>query len=177
MAIPGDKNSAWCSVVPRNFEYSTCVFCCKNLEQMHFIWVSMYLTLKQYLRTLFLRLLLKTVKRHFTWSSEPREGPAVFKAKAVTSFLGDFSPAGDCCCCCCCCCVDVLLFGFVFFFCRKHNYDTELPAARLTLVLKELFFWGGSTQKKIRRVCMGFSKNNWATISETICSEMLIIGK
>ena len=35
----------------------------------------------------------------------------------------------------------------------------------------------GSTQKKIRRVCMEFSDYNWATISETICPEMLIFGK
>ena len=38
----------------------------------------------------------------------------------------------------------------------------------------ELFF--GSTPK-IRRVCMEFSEHNWATISETICREMLIFGK
>ena len=35
----------------------------------------------------------------------------------------------------------------------------------------------GSTQKKIRRVCIEFSKHNWATISVTICPEMLIFGK
>ena len=35
----------------------------------------------------------------------------------------------------------------------------------------------GSTPKKFRRVCMEFSKHNWATISETICPEMLIFGK
>ena len=68
-------------------------------------------------------------------------------------------------------------FVLFFFFCRKHNYDTELPAARLTLYSKNYFLGGGSTQKKIRRVCMGFSKHNWATISGTICPEMLIFGK
>ena len=36
---------------------------------------------------------------------------------------------------------------------------------------------GGSTPKKFRRVCMEFSKHNWATISETIRPEMLIFGK
>ena len=35
----------------------------------------------------------------------------------------------------------------------------------------------GSTPKKFRRVCMEFSKHNWATISATICPEMLIFGK
>ena len=35
----------------------------------------------------------------------------------------------------------------------------------------------GSTPKKFRRVCIEFSKHNWATISETICPEMLIFGK
>ena len=34
-----------------------------------------------------------------------------------------------------------------------------------------------STQKTFRRVCMEFSKHHWATISETICPEMLIFGK
>ena len=103
------KNSAWCSVVPCNFDYSTCVFCCKNLEKMHFIWMSTYLALKHYLRTLFY---VSFWRRdcHFTWSSEPREGLAVFKTKAVTLFLSYFSPAVACCCCCC---VDVL---FLFFF-------------------------------------------------------------
>ena len=32
-------------------------------------------------------------------------------------------------------------------------------------------------EKKFRSVCMEFSKHNWATISETICPEMLIFGK
>ena len=31
--------------------------------------------------------------------------------------------------------------------------------------------------KNFRRVCMEFSKHNWATISETICPEMLIFSK
>ena len=45
---------------------------------------------------------------------------------------------------------------FCFFFCRKHNYDTELPAARLTLVLKELFFGGGRPKKKLEGFVWGF---------------------
>ena len=36
---------------------------------------------------------------------------------------------------------------------------------------------GGVDAKKFRRVCMEFSKNNWAMISETICPKMLIFGK
>ena len=176
MAIPGDKNSAWCSVVPRNFEYSTCVFCCKNLEQMHFIWVSMYLTLKQYLTTLFLRLLLKTGTPFYVVIRATRRSSR-FQGKGC-NFISRWLQS--------CrwlllllvllCWCPVVLFCF-FFFCRKHNYDTELPAARLTLYSKNYFFGGGSTQKKIRRVCMGFSKHNWATISGTICPEMLIFGK
>ena len=35
----------------------------------------------------------------------------------------------------------------------------------------------GSTPQKIGRLCMEFSKHNRATISETICPEMLIFGK
>ena len=43
------------------------------------------------------------------------------------------------------------------------------PHSRLVYVLQTLLiFWGGRP-KKIRRVCMEFSKHNWATISETIC--------
>ena len=37
------------------------------------------------------------------------------------------------------------------------------------------FFW--VDPKKFRRVCMEFSKHNWATISETICPEMPMFGK
>ena len=36
------------------------------------------------------------------------------------------------------------------------------------------FFW--VDPKKFRKVCMEFSKHNWAKISETICPEMLIFG-
>ena len=175
MAIPGDKNSAWCSVVPRNFEYSTCVFCCKNLEQMHFIWVSMYLTLKQYLTTLFLRLLLKTGTPFYVVIRATRRSSR-FQGKGC-NFISRWLQS----------CRWLLLLLllllcwrpvvlFCFFFSSKHNYDTELPAARLTLYSKN-YFLGVVDPKKIRRVCMGFSKYNWATISETICPEMLIFGK
>ena len=48
----------------------------------------------------------------------------------------------------------------------------------LTLIMMIVckFFWG-RPKKKIRRVCMEFSEYNWATISETICPQMLIFGK
>ena len=45
------------------------------------------------------------------------------------------------------------------------------------LKLWDLSGYSGSTPKKFRRVCIEFSKHNWATISETICPEMLIFGK
>ena len=34
-----------------------------------------------------------------------------------------------------------------------------------------------STQVKFRRICMESSEHNWANISETICPEMLVLGK
>ena len=59
---------------------------------MHFIWVSMYLARKfesanwgHYINVSYWRR-----DRHFTWSSEPREGLACCSAKGVPSFLGYF---------------------------------------------------------------------------------------
>ena len=176
MAIPGDKNSAWCSVVPRNFEYSTCVFCCKNLEQMHFIWVSMYLTLKQYLRTLFLRLLLKTGTPFYVVIRATRRSSR-FQGKGC-KFISRWLQS--------CrwllllllllllCWCPVVLFCFFFVESITMILNFLPPGLHCT---QRIIFWGGSTQKKIRRVCMGFSKHNWATISGTICPEMLIFGK
>ena len=43
--------------------------------------------------------------------------------------------------------------------------------------IQTLLIFRGVVPKKFRRVCMEFSKHNWATISETICPEMLIFGK
>ena len=40
-----------------------------------------------------------------------------------------------------------------------------------------LIFGGESSQKKLEGFFMEFSKHNWATISETICPEMLVFGK
>ena len=69
-------------------------------------------------------------------------------------------------------CCFVLFFFFVESITMILNF--LLPGLHCT---QRIIFWGGSTQKKIRRVCMGFSKHNWATISGTICPEMLIFGK
>ena len=43
--------------------------------------------------------------------------------------------------------------------------------------IQTLINFFGVDPKKIRRVCMEFSEYNWATISETICTEMLIFAK
>ena len=43
-------------------------------------------TLKDQLRTLFFISYWRR-DRHFTWSSEPREGPAVYRAKAELTFI------------------------------------------------------------------------------------------
>jgi len=56
---------------------------------MHFIWVSMYLARKYQLGTLFY-VYHRRRDCHFTWSSEPRQGVAICKAKAVPSFLTYF---------------------------------------------------------------------------------------
>ena len=175
MAIPGDKNSAWCSVVPRNFEYSTCVFCCKNLEQMHFIWVSMYLTLKQYLRTLFLRLLLKTGTPFYVVIRATRRSSR-FQGKGC-NFISRWLQS----------CRWLLLLLLLLCWCPVVLFCFFFFVESITMILnflppglhctQRVIFLGGSTQKKIRRVCMGFSKHNWATISGTICPEMLIFGK
>ena len=52
---------------------------------MRFIWVSMYLTRKVLIDFSYWRR-----DRHFTWSSEPREGLAACSAKGVPSFLSYF---------------------------------------------------------------------------------------
>ena len=60
-----------------DFEKKNRLFC-----SLHFIWVSMYLAQKCWLRTPFLHPLLET--------EMPREGLAVYSAKAVSSFLSNF---------------------------------------------------------------------------------------
>ena len=81
--------------------------------------------------------------------------------------------------------------GFVGIFWKNNVPEAYLPKMSISgqivseivaqLCLKNStetllnFFW--VDPKKIRRVCMEFSKYNWATISETICPEMLIFGK
>ena len=81
--------------------------------------------------------------------------------------------------------------GFVRIFWKNNVQEAYLPkmsisgqivpeiVAQLCLEnsIQTLLNFFGSTQKKIRRVCMEFSEYNWATISETICPEMLIFGK
>ena len=83
--------------------------------------------------------------------------------------------------------------GFVRIFWKNNFQEVYLPkmsiseqivseiVAQLTLYpehfIQTLLIFHGSTQNKIRRVCMEFSKHNWATVSETICPEMLIFGK
>ena len=57
-------------------------------KKRHFIWVSLYLARKYELHGdtyLYWRL-----DHHFTWSSEPREGPAICREKPVPSFLSHF---------------------------------------------------------------------------------------
>ena len=57
---------------------------------MHFIWVSMYLARKYYIWDTIFYVSNWRRDRHFTWSSEPREGLACCSAKGVPSFLGYF---------------------------------------------------------------------------------------
>ena len=56
---------------------------------MHFIWVSMYLTQSTNWGHSFYVSYWRQ-DRHFTWSSEPREGLAICRAKGVPSFLSYF---------------------------------------------------------------------------------------
>ena len=81
--------------------------------------------------------------------------------------------------------------GFAGIFWKDNVQEANLPkmsisgqivseiVAQLFLenFIQTLLNFFGLTPKKIRRVCMEFSEYNWATISETICPEMLIFGK
>ena len=81
--------------------------------------------------------------------------------------------------------------GFVRIFWKDNVQEAYLPkmsisgqivseiVTKLSLEnsIQTLLNFFGSTQKKFRRICMEFSKYNWAKISETICPEMLIFGK
>ena len=81
--------------------------------------------------------------------------------------------------------------GFFRIFCKKNVQEAYLPKMSISgqLVSEMLAgytqktpynpsnFLGGSNQKKFTRVCMEFSRQNWATISETICPEMPIFGE
>ena len=64
--------------------------------------------------------------------------------------------------------------------CQLGNCPQLLACDSIQTIL--IFFLGGVggaiDPKKFTRVCMEFSKHNWATISEAIiCLEMLIFGK
>ena len=81
--------------------------------------------------------------------------------------------------------------GFARIFRKNNVQEAYLPkmstsgqivseiVAQLCLEnsIQTLLNFLGVDPKKIRRVCMEFSEYNWATISETICPEVLIFGK
>ena len=81
------------------------------------------------------------------------------------------------------------IMGFVRIFWKNNVQEAYLPKMSISgqIVPEMLAVYTQKTPnpsiffsvdpKKFRRVCMEFSKHNWATISETICSEMLIFGK
>ena len=56
--------------------------------------------------------------------------------------------------------------GFVRIFWKNNVQEVYLP--------KMINNFLGVDPKKFRRVCIEFSKHNWARISETICPQMLI---
>ena len=58
-------------------------------KKKHFIWVPMYFSTSTNCGHYFYVSYWRR-DRHFTWSSEPREGPAICTAKAVPSFLSHF---------------------------------------------------------------------------------------
>ena len=72
--------------------------------------------------------------------------------------------------------------GFVRIFWKNNVQEAYLPKVSISgQIVSEMFagytqktpykpfwFFFESTQKKFGRVCMEFSKHNWATISETI---------
>ena len=81
--------------------------------------------------------------------------------------------------------------GFVRIFWKNNVQEAYLPKMSImgqtvSEIVAQLYSensiqtllisWGVD-QKKFRRVCMEFSKHNWAMISETICPQMLIFGK
>ena len=80
--------------------------------------------------------------------------------------------------------------GFARIFWKNHFQEAYLPKMSISgQIVSEMlagytqktpykpFYFFGGRPKKFRRVCMEFSKENWATISETICPEMLIFSK
>ena len=61
-------------------------------EKKNFIWVSRYFARKYY----YFYVSNWKRDRHFTWSSEPREGLAACSAKEVPSFLSHFKTLSNC---------------------------------------------------------------------------------
>ena len=72
-----------------NGHYFLCFILPSTRKKMHFIWVSKYFARKHYLGSLFFVSNWRR-DRHFTWSSEPREGLPACSAKELPSFLSYF---------------------------------------------------------------------------------------
>ena len=72
-----------------NGHFFLCFILPSTRKKMHFIWVSKYFARKYYLGSLFFVSNWRR-DRHFTWSSEPREGLPACSAKEVPSFLSYF---------------------------------------------------------------------------------------
>ena len=70
----------------------------------------------------------------------------------------------------------MLFTSLVFMLIGRVTVFNPTDTSRLYFLFDFMGFFGVDP-KKIRRVCMEFSEYNWATISETICREMLIFGK
>ena len=67
--------------------------------------------------------------------------------------------------------------GFARIFWKNNVQEAYVSRLYSENSIQTLLNFFRVDPKKFRRVCMEFSKDNWATISETICPEMLIFGK
>ena len=81
--------------------------------------------------------------------------------------------------------------GFVWTFWKNNVQEAYLPKMSISGQIvsemsagytqktpyKPFKYFFGVNPKKFRKVCMEFSKHNWATFSETTCPEKLIFGK
>ena len=125
-------------------------------NKMHFIWVSMYLTLKQYLRTLFLRLLLKTGTPFYMVIRATRRSSR-FQGKGC-KFISRWLQS-------CrwllmlllllslCWCPVVL---FCFFFVESITMILNFLPPGLHCTQKIIFLGGGRPQKKLEGFVWGF---------------------